>query len=98
MCDFDDFYDDDCGYEDDHDFSDEPGDGIENEPEKECEGWCFGDDLGDFMIFGGIIGYLEEEIQERKRLKRERKKKRERADKCKNGYDLFNRPDSDPYP
>jgi hypothetical protein len=82
MDDFDDFYDD--GFEEDFmdDFSEDSGGGFQDEPANECEGWCFGDDLEDFAILGGFIGYLEEEIEERKRLERELKKKEEESSCC----------------
>jgi hypothetical protein len=72
MCD--DFFDD--GFEDDFgdEFSDHLQNGINDEPKEGCDGWCFGDDLADFAIVGGVIGYMEEEIEERKRLEREMKK------------------------
>ena len=77
MCDFDDFYDD--GFEGDfmEDFPEDPGGGSQDEPGNECDGWCLGDDTADFAILGGFIGYLEEEIEERKRLEREMERKLE---------------------
>jgi hypothetical protein len=71
MCDFDDFYDD--GFEGDfiEDFPEDSRGGMQDESGNECEGWCFGDDTADFAILGGFIGYLEEEIEERKRRERE---------------------------
>ena len=96
--DFDDFSDD--GF--DHDISADLPDGFqggtEDAPGDTCEGWCFGDDLADFAIVGGIIGYLEEEIEERKKLEREMEKDQEYADKCRDGYDPFNPSDDEPYP
>ncbi len=48
----------------------------------------FFDDLEieDFAIIGGAIGYIEEEAEERERKRRE------------DEYDVFNLPESDPYP
>jgi len=101
MCD--DFFDD--GFEEDFgdDFSDDPGGSIQGESGDGCEEWCFGDDLADFAIIGGAIGYLEEEIEERKRLEREMKKDEECESCEKDGepcdpYDPFNPPDDEPYP
>ena len=104
MDDFDDFYDD--GFEGDFadDFSEDSGGGVQDEPGNECEGWCFGDDTADFAILGGFIGYLEEEIEERRRLEREVKKEEEENSCCdkdreeSDPYDPFNPPDGEPYP
>ena len=102
VCDFDDFYDE--GFEDDlgedfsEDFSEECRGGIEDDSEQECDAWCFGDDLADFAIVGGVIGYLEEEIEERKRREREMKKDQDKCHSCCGDYDPFNPPDDDPYP
>ena len=98
MCDdfFDDFNGD--GYEDDFvdDCSDDFQDGIEAESKDDCEGIYFGHDLADFAIVGGFIGYLEEEIEERKRLEREMEKEQECADKCKDCSDPFDPSDYEP--
>jgi len=98
MCDFDDFYDD--GFEDDfgEDFDTDFGNEVDTDSQDECDGWCLGDDLADFAIVGGAIGYLEEEMEERKRLERERKKEQERIDRELTDCDIFNPPDDDPYP
>ncbi len=67
MCDFDDFFGDDFG----DDFGNHVDNDSEDDSGDEGAGICFGDDLADFAILGGFIGYLEEEIEERKRLERE---------------------------
>jgi len=35
-----------------------------------CDAFCLGDGIEDFALVGGAIGYLEEEITERRRLER----------------------------
>ena len=97
MCDFDDFYDD--GFEDDFgdEFDNDLGNDVGNDAGDECEGICFGDDLADFAILGGFIGYLEEEIKERKRLEREMKKEQERIDREMTDCDIFNPPDDEEF-
>jgi len=98
MFDFDDFDDD--GFDDDfgEDFDNDLGNDADSDSGDECDGWCLGDDLADFAIVGGAIGYLEEEIEERKRLERERKKEQERIDKELSECDIYNPSDDDPYP
>ena len=93
MCDFDDFYDE--GFEEDFDGDFETN--ADSDSGNDCDGWCFGDDLADFAILGGAIGYLEEEIQERKRLEREMKKEQERLDEFSE-CDCPVPSDEDPYP
>jgi len=97
MCDdFDDSFDDGS----DDDFADDVPSGIEDESTGECEGlWDL--DTADFAIIGGAIGYLEEEIEERKRLEREMEKAEEECESCckdPDPYDPFNPPDDEPYP
>jgi hypothetical protein len=96
MCDdfFDDGFDDDFGDGFDNDF----GNDADIDSGDECDGWCLGDDLADFAIVGGAIGYLEEEMEERKRLERERKKEQERIDREIAGRDCCTPSDEDPYP
>ena len=98
MCDFDDFYDD--GFDDDFgdDFDNDLGNDADSDSGDECDGWCLGGDLADFAIVGGAIGYLEEEIEERKRLEREMKKEQERIDREMTECDIYNPSDDDPYP
>jgi hypothetical protein len=75
---------DDCDFfEDDieEDTHDEP---EPEDPEDTCDGWCFGDDIEDFAIIGGVIGYLEEEIEEKKRRQREMEEELERGNQIKN--------------
>ena len=98
MCDFDDFDDD--GFDDDfgEDFDNDFGSDVGNDYGEECEGFCFGDDLADFAILGGFIGYLEEEIKERKRLEREKKKEQDRIDREMTNCDYCTLSDDDPYP
>ena len=43
-------------------------------------------EIEDFAIIGGAIGYFEEEAEERERKRRE------------DEYDLFNPPETDPFP
>jgi len=93
MCDFDDFYDE--GFEEDFDGDFETN--ADSDSGNDCDGWCFGDDLADFAIVGGAIGYLEEEIQERKRLEREMKKAQERLEKT-GDCDCPVPSDEEPYP
>ena len=97
MCDFDDFFDE--GFEEDfgEDFDSDLGTDADGDSGNDCEGWCFGDDLADFAILGGAIGYLEEEIQERKRLEREMEKAQERIEKTRD-CDCPVPSDEDPYP
>jgi len=97
MCDFDDF--DDGGFEDDFgdDFDNDIGSDVDNDSGDECDGWCLGDDLADFAIVGGVIGYLEEEMEERKRLEREMKKEQERIDREMTEFDIFNPPDDEEF-
>jgi hypothetical protein len=100
MDDFDDFYDD--GFDDDfaEDFSDDLPGGIEEESGDTCEGfWDL--DTADFAIIGGVIGYLEEEIEERKRIEREMEKEDEERESCckdHDPYDPYDPPDEEPYP
>jgi len=96
MCDFDDFDDGfDCEFDDD--FSEDVPGGIKDESAGECEGfWDL--DTADFAIIGGVIGYLEEEIEERKRLERELKKETEKCESCcedRDPYDPYDPPDED---
>ena len=75
MCD--DFFEEDFEFEDDYDgeiedhFDCEDSLSCSSEPSPsptdECEDFCFGDDLADFMILGGFIGFMEEEMHTRRR-------------------------------
>ena len=102
---FDDFYDDDFddGFDDDfgEDFDSDCGNDVDNDSGDysgdEYEGWCFGDDLADFAILGGFIGYLEEEMEERKKREREMKKEQDRIDE-NNDRDRRTPSEKEPYP
>jgi hypothetical protein len=102
MCDFDDFddegFDDDFGEDFDSDLGNDTDTDSGDDSGDECEGICFGDDLADFAILGGFIGYLEEEIEERKRLEREKKKEQERIDREMADCDCCTPSDEEPYP
>jgi hypothetical protein len=103
MCDFDDFddFDNFCDNGLDDDFLSESGDAIADEPKDECEGWCFGDETADFAILGGILGFVEEAMEERRRLERELKKEEEECESCckdPDPYDPYDPPDEEPYP
>ena len=67
------------------------------EVDIECEDfWDL--DTADFAIIGGVIGYLEEEIEERKRLEREMEKEQKRIDDEMTECDRCTPSDEEPYP
>ena len=95
MCDFDDFGDD-YDYDFDDEFSDDFSGSIEDESVESSQGfWDL--DTADFAIIGGAIGYLEEEIEEKKRLEREMKKEQERIDEEMTDCDVYHPPDDEEF-
>ena len=99
MCDdsFDDGFYEDFEVDFDIDYGNDVDNGSGDDSSEECEGWCFGNDLADFAIIGGAIGYLEEELQEKKRIDREIKKEQERVEKASE-CDCSVPSDEEPYP
>jgi hypothetical protein len=96
MDDFDDF-DDDFGDDFDNGLENDVDNGSGQDSGDTCEGfWDL--DTADFAIIGGVIGYLEEEIKERKRIEREMEKEQERIDDELTDCDCCTPPEEEPYP